>query len=137
VALTAIDIDDEEIGRAKKLFRKPENGAWKPEILQADATKLPFRDGAFDCVVEMNAFHHISEYKKAIAECQRILKKGGRFYMLDISRYFLWPLLLLVPFEHFDGKFTRDSMLKELEAAGFRIAKKSGWDVFMIEAIKE
>jgi ubiquinone/menaquinone biosynthesis C-methylase UbiE len=131
VDLTAIDYDTDEVEKAKTRL------SGKVKLMQADATKLPFKDGSFDCVVEMNTFHHISEYKKAISESFRVLKKGGRLYIMDISRYFLWPLTRLIPFEHFDGKFTRDSMLSELETAGFRITKKRGWDVFMIAAEKK
>jgi ubiquinone/menaquinone biosynthesis C-methylase UbiE len=129
--LTSIDYDEDEVEKAKKRL-----SGKKVAIMQADATKLPFKDGSFDCVVEMNTFHHISEYRKAISESFRVLKKGGQLYIMDISRYFLWPLTLLLPFEHFDGKFTRDGMIDDLEAAGFRISKKKGWDVFMISAEK-
>jgi ubiquinone/menaquinone biosynthesis C-methylase UbiE len=131
VDLTAIDYDKDEVEKAKKRL-----AGKKIVLLQADATKLPFGDGSFDCVVEMNTFHHISEYKKAIADSFRLLRKGGRLYILDISRYLLWPLTLLLPFEHFDGKFTRDSIIRDLEAEGFQITKKKGWDVFMIAAKK-
>jgi ubiquinone/menaquinone biosynthesis C-methylase UbiE len=84
----------------------------------------------------MNTFHHIEGYQKAISETYRVLKKGGSFYMMDISRYFLWPFLQLLPFEHFDGKFTKEQMIGDLEEAGFTIVEQKGCDVFMIHAKK-
>ncbi|MEW6722723.1 MAG: class I SAM-dependent methyltransferase [Candidatus Micrarchaeota archaeon] len=131
VELTAIDYDEEEIALAKKRY-----GKMKIAFERGDGTAMRFGNGEFDCVIELNAFHHIREYKKAVAETRRVLKKGGRFYAMDISMYFMWPLTLLIPFEHFDGKFTRDSLISVLEENGFRVVEKKGWDWFMLHAEK-
>jgi ubiquinone/menaquinone biosynthesis C-methylase UbiE len=136
VELTATDYDGEEVERAKKLFRMQWAGDRRPKALQADGTALPFRDGTFDCVVEMMAFHHIGRFPAAVSESYRVLRKGGRLCMMDISRYFLWPLTALLPFEHFDGKFTKRQMMEELVGAGFRMEKQEGHDIFMLCAVK-
>ncbi|MFN7990928.1 MAG: class I SAM-dependent methyltransferase [Candidatus Micrarchaeia archaeon] len=127
IKLTSIDIDEKELEIARKRLGD------SAEILQADARKLPFKDNSFDCVIEMNAFHHIEDYKEAIAECRRVLKKGGSFYLLDIGRYFFWPVLQAM--EHFDGSFTREEMENDLRKAGFEIKKASGKNLFSIHAI--
>jgi ubiquinone/menaquinone biosynthesis C-methylase UbiE len=131
VELTSTDYDPEQVKEAKARLR-----GRRVKVRQADATALPFRDGSFDCAVELNTFHHISRYKDAIGEVYRVLKKGGKFYLMDISRYTFWPLTLLIPFEHFDGKFTKDQMVSELEEAGFSVLRKKGRNLFLIECLK-
>ncbi|PRD40538.1 SAM-dependent methyltransferase [Phyllobacterium phragmitis] len=44
---------------------------------QADATALPFEDGAFDYVIAMHMFYHLPDPSKGIAELHRVLKPGG------------------------------------------------------------
>lgn len=43
----------------------------------ADVTSIPFKDDSFDTVLLMETLEHIKEWKKAINECLRILKKNG------------------------------------------------------------
>jgi SAM-dependent methyltransferase len=44
---------------------------------QADASALPFEDGAFDAVIAMHMFYHLPDPMSAIAEMYRMLKPGG------------------------------------------------------------
>jgi len=48
-------------------------------LLQGDASSLPFRDGAFDCVMALRFFHLFDESprKLFVQEFERILKPGG------------------------------------------------------------
>ncbi len=131
VKLTSTDYDATQVAKARKLLE-----ADGVKVMQADATALPFKEGSFDCVVESNALHHIAEHRKAISEAFRVLRKGGRFFMMDEGKGFMWPLTLLLPFDPFDAKFTRESMMDDLRKAGFEIIKHRGKDVFMIEARK-
>ncbi|MES2625104.1 MAG: class I SAM-dependent methyltransferase [Pseudomonadota bacterium] len=41
-------------------------------------TKLSFADASFDFVLSFDVFEHIPEYHKALQECFRVLKPGGR-----------------------------------------------------------
>ncbi len=47
------------------------------DLRSADATALPFGDGAFDLVVSTNAFEHIADLDAAAREVSRVLKPGG------------------------------------------------------------
>lgn len=42
---------------------------------------LPLADEAFDLVISTGVIHHTPDPKKALAECARILKPGGLFYL--------------------------------------------------------
>jgi SAM-dependent methyltransferase len=136
----AIAFDDSNAVRREPPFSAAHgsslpSGIRKPVIIQADARKLPFPDSSFDTVIEMNTFHHIENYEKAVAEAYRVLKKGGKFHIMDISRYFGWPVLEWTG--HFDGKFTEKDMAETLRKSGFRLIKSKGRFLFVIHAVKD
>lgn len=131
ISLISIDYDIREVEIAKKNTRRS-----PIRVIQADARALPFDDSSFDYVVESNTFHHIAEYKDAIAECYRVLRKGGGLYIMDASAKFFWPFTKLLPFNHFDGKFTKESLMADLEDHGFEIVDHKGSGIFFIHAVK-
>lgn len=131
ISLLSTDFDKGQLEKAEK--RLTGKGI---TLVQADATQLSFKGRSFDFVVEANALHHIPDYEKALAEACRVLKTGGGFFLMDISRYFFWPLLHILPFDPFPAKFTKEQMIHALEKTGFEIVRHSGNQVFMIEARK-
>lgn len=48
-------------------------------VLQGDATRLPFDDGAFDRVITSEVLEHIQDDVAAIQELVRVLRPGGTF----------------------------------------------------------
>lgn len=80
--VTGIDLDPEQIERAKKEHK--ENKYLK--FLEADATKLPFRDNEFDLVLSSDAMHHIvSDWDKALSEISRVLRPNGFYILNDLA----------------------------------------------------
>lgn len=51
---------------------------FSPRVLQAEATRLPFKPDTFDCVYCFGVLHHFGSAGKAIAEISRVLKPGGQ-----------------------------------------------------------
>jgi SAM-dependent methyltransferase len=45
----------------------------------ADASALPFADGAFDCVVAFMSLQDVEDLERAVREASRTLEPGGRF----------------------------------------------------------
>lgn len=50
-------------------------GAWK---VCADAEELPFRENQFGAICSEHVFEHFAAPERALTECYRILKPGGR-----------------------------------------------------------
>jgi SAM-dependent methyltransferase len=48
-----------------------------PAVLRADATRLPFRDACVDAVLEVHVLHLIPDWRRALAEGRRVLRRGG------------------------------------------------------------
>jgi len=46
-----------------------------------DAAKTNFSDNTFDTIIMNDAMEHVDEPDKVLAECYRILKKGGKLYL--------------------------------------------------------
>ena len=57
-------------------------------VLRGDATKLPFEDNTFDCVVTSEVLEHIQDDVNVISELHRVLKPGGS---LGVTVPSWWP----------------------------------------------
>jgi ubiquinone/menaquinone biosynthesis C-methylase UbiE len=58
--------------------------------VQADSERLPFPNETFDVVTCANSFHHYPHQDWAVAEMYRVLRPGGRLFLLDGYRDGLW-----------------------------------------------
>jgi SAM-dependent methyltransferase len=52
-------------------------------LVEADATQLPFDDGAFDLAGTLRVLHHLSRPDLAIAELARVTRRGGAVLVAD------------------------------------------------------
>ena len=65
--------------------------------VRGDATALPFADGEFDAVTVGFGIRNLEDMERGLAEIARVLRAGGRFGCLEITR----PRGLLRPFFRF------------------------------------
>jgi len=79
--VTGTDVDLEQIELARGFLKKND----RLNFLTADATELPFKDSEFDLVLSFMVMHHISNWKKAFEEINRVLKPGGILIIKDLS----------------------------------------------------
>jgi SAM-dependent methyltransferase len=66
------------------------------ESYVADIQELPFGDGEFDCVFAGWMLYHVTDRDRAISECARVLRPGGRFAtatLADENMSDLWDFL--------------------------------------------
>ena len=94
--------------------------------LQADAERLPLRDGSVDSLVACEVLEHLPHPEAMLRECWRVLKTGGVFIGSVPSRHLVWRLRRYLlstcpqsePFHH---NYARAALAGLLERAGFRI----------------
>jgi ubiquinone/menaquinone biosynthesis C-methylase UbiE len=55
-------------------------------VQMGSAYTLPLRDGVVDLVICLNTLHHLEDPIPFFNECARVLKKGGKFVIMDFRR---------------------------------------------------
>jgi ubiquinone/menaquinone biosynthesis C-methylase UbiE len=75
----AVDVDPAQIEAANAAA----GGLGGVRFLVADATALPFADGAFEFVYTNKTTHHIPGWQQALTEMARVLKPGGQLIYAD------------------------------------------------------
>jgi len=76
-----IDLSAKMIEKAKSNFQGRDNF----HFIQADSELIPLDDNFFDIIICTNSFHHYLHPDKALKEMYRLLKKGGKIYILDLT----------------------------------------------------
>jgi ubiquinone/menaquinone biosynthesis C-methylase UbiE len=75
--VVGVDIVPELLEEGRK--RAPAN----VELIEADATALPFDLASFDLVCTARALHHVPRPELVLAELNRVLKPGGTMLVID------------------------------------------------------
>ena len=112
----AIDNSEKMVEFGVELARK--HGIANLEYRLGDLEEVPIRSGTVDLAFLSQALHHAVHPERAIGEAWRILKRGGRIAVLDLSRH------------HFEEAremyadlwlgFTELEIERYLKAAGFK-----------------
>ena len=63
-----------------------EDPSARASFVEADVTRLPFADGAFDGATMGFSMRNVVDIGATLAEARRILKPGARFVNLDVTR---------------------------------------------------
>ncbi len=71
-----------QVGQAKVRERR----VARAQLLVADALVLPFRDGAFACVMSAFLLRNLEDLERGLAEMRRVTAQDGRVVTLDIVR---------------------------------------------------
>jgi demethylmenaquinone methyltransferase/2-methoxy-6-polyprenyl-1,4-benzoquinol methylase len=68
-----------------------ESRKWHPyALVQGLGESLPFRSDCFDFVSNGYGLRHVSDLERSFQEYRRVLKRGGRICLLEISRPHSW-----------------------------------------------
>lgn len=81
--IVGVDVTQKMIHLAEE--RCARTGLTNTAFHLADASALPFDDGAFSLVVSRYALHHLSAPELAVAEMARVCSPGGRIAIIDIA----------------------------------------------------
>jgi len=94
-------------------------------LLQATADNLPIKSNSIETIFLNDSLHHIRNQKETIAECYRILEKGGALYIREFNRRYFWNLFLIIgeALLCFRSKFyTPKELQKDCEDVGFEVS---------------
>jgi len=83
-SMSGIDIKDEYIEAARQFGAV--RGA-KTDFRKSVGESLPFDDGTFDAILTFDVLEHVQDVKKALNECYRVLKPGGRLFLVFPSYF--------------------------------------------------
>ena len=59
----------------------------QPSAVQGNMLHCPFPDSTFDAVVSIGCFHHTGDVAHAVLQTHRVLKPGGRAYIMVYNRF--------------------------------------------------
>jgi SAM-dependent methyltransferase len=95
--------------------------------VQAEASRLPFADAAFDSVICANSFHYFHSPRMALQEAHRVLRPHGLFVLLDWCDDYLscklCSLWLRLTDPAFCRTYTVGACRALLEEAGFEVIR--------------
>ncbi|RQD68908.1 MAG: methyltransferase domain-containing protein, partial [Halanaerobium sp. MSAO_Bac5] len=63
----------------------------------------PFSDNSFDYLTISDALHHFREVEAALSEASRVLKPGGKIYILDFNPQTIFAKIIIF-FEKLAGE---------------------------------
>jgi ubiquinone/menaquinone biosynthesis C-methylase UbiE len=130
--LTAIEIDPR---LASSLQERMKNT--NVEVVEADATAMPFPDGSFSAVLSFTMLHHVPSVTlqdQLLAEAWRVLRPGGVFAGMDTAP---GVLLRLVHFGDTMAPVDPVTLGQRLQTAGFdEVEVKKRLGEFRFRAIR-
>jgi SAM-dependent methyltransferase len=97
--------------------------------VRADARLLPFSDATFDLVLSSDAWEHIDEDSVVAAESYRVLRPGGRLFVMVPAGMDLWSGHDMA-LGHV-RRYEREGLMATVEGAGFRVDEVFGWNVLL------
>jgi ubiquinone/menaquinone biosynthesis C-methylase UbiE len=74
-----VDLSPEMIAKARENFK----GLDSFHFVIASAEEMPLESDFFDVIICTNSFHHYFNPAKALREIRRLLRPGGKVYILD------------------------------------------------------
>ena len=140
--VTGIDISNKMLEKARLKERRLKT---KADLRVGDAQALPFADGSFDAALATFVFCSVPDPVKGLREVKRVVKNGGKIYLMEHVRP-TRSRLLAVLFDLFDPIFSRltgahinRNTVSNVEKAGFEIITRyegPGGILQMVEAVR-
>lgn len=88
-SISAFDLDERMVEAAR---RRAGGVSARTEVSTGDAENMAYPNDSFDAVFELTIFHHIPDWRRAVAEVARVLRPGGLFFYEELVREFHFDL---------------------------------------------
>lgn len=127
-SVVAMDYSPAMLRTARARLRERGRG-WS--VLRGDAFTLPFAPGSFDMVFTLKFVRHFQpeDRQRLYREIRRVLRPGGFFVLDGQNRAISLPHREKKGLERYpiyDVLYDRDEMIREFEAADFRVLRVDG-----------
>jgi ubiquinone/menaquinone biosynthesis C-methylase UbiE len=120
--LHASDLDVDMIHKAED-YLSPGQKA-EMFLFAGDAIRIPYKDGVMDAVFTFGVLHHVFDWRAALAEIARVLKKDGLLFFEELypSLYqnFITKRILLHPEQ---GRFRSDDLKTALKNVNLSVIR--------------
>ena len=104
-----------------------------------NAMALPFEDGVFDVAVAVQVYEYVSEIEVALNELFRVVRPGGRTFILDTDwDSLVWNTsdrprtkrILEAWNEHLSDPYLPETLTQKLRDAGFQVIRREVMPMF-------
>lgn len=85
IHVVGIDPSKEMLAKGRQKIRQSSRSLHNLKLLEGVAETLPFEDNSFDAVVCAFGVRNFQNRQKGLTEMTRVLKKGGRMVILELS----------------------------------------------------
>ena len=130
--VTVLDFSSES---CKRMHKTAEKLGVELDVVEGDATTMPFPAESFDIVFHQGFLEHFENPEAILGEQFRILKPGG-FVLIDVPQKFtLYTVRKKVAimrnrwFGGWETQFSIRELEKLVESCGFRVRRSYGWGV--------
>jgi ubiquinone/menaquinone biosynthesis C-methylase UbiE len=118
--LHAMDLDLKMIQRARAYLSEEQKD--KISLYAANVLSLPYRDRILDAVFGFGVLHHVTDWRRALAEIARVLKPGGLYFLEEFYPPFYLNFLAKRLFLHpYHDRFFSHDLHRALREVGFSL----------------
>jgi ubiquinone/menaquinone biosynthesis C-methylase UbiE len=114
-SMVGVDLTPEAITYCQERFARP-----GLRFLVADAEDLPFPDGSFDVVLNVESCHCYPDVPRFLEAAHRVLRPGGLFLLADVRHTSLARTVVGGPLHHEDV----DDFRGQIQASSFTILEE-------------
>ena len=119
--VTAFDLDDDMVAGARHRLARLDG---RVKLSVGDATAIDEPDASFDAVFEFGIIHHVEDWRRALAEVDRVLRPGGRFYFEEVTSHGLQRWASRTFLEHpGHDRFAAEDFIAALEDRGIAVGQ--------------